>query len=154
MDAGILAGPLPDFEPGALPRLNLLAITADVLAATLPPSWGANPKVLPALQILRLDIPFTGKLPAEWASGFAQLTEFRITRRKPSNLSTQWLTEIGSSADDVPMARYRQAAPVHPPPEWAAGFPQLRQLTLSGIGLAGSIPATWVQGGFPSLTDL
>lgn len=155
MDAGILAGPLPELEPGALPRLTLLAITIDVFASTLPPSWGASREVLPALQKLELQFPFSGLLPAEWALGFAQLAELTILGRKPSGLSMQWAPQVGSSpGGGGPMAYGGQAAPVHLLPEWAAGFPRLTKLTLSAIGVAGSIPDAWVEGGFPSLTDL
>ena len=41
------------------------------------------------------------------------------------------------------------------PPAWAAGFPQLKQLRLAGLGLGGPLPAAWQSGGtFPLLTML
>ena len=150
-----MAAPLPGIEPVALPRLALLAITIDVMAATLPPGWGASREVLPALQKLELQFPFSGQLPADWASGFAQLTELTIAGRKSSDLSIQWAAEAGGSASSGGATAYsRQAAPVHLPPDWAAGFPKLNKLMLSDIGLTGSISDAWVEGGFPSLTDL
>jgi len=165
-----LEGPLIDVWPGALPRLTSLHIEASNrttlpllppadqrptashthgssgnqtgtavqrgvgLRSALPASWGARPDVLPALEELALVLQVVPPLPAAWARGFRRLRSLYIT--------------APPDAPQPPIAGNVL------PPEWAAGFPALRWLSVIRLGLTGSFPAAWEQGGFPQLTQL
>ena len=131
-----LQSPLPDIQPGALPRLQSLLLKAPSLQTTLPASWGASPEVLPALQTLTLTASFVGQLPPEWAHGFRQLTSLVLAVREDK--------AGGSPVAAVPSL----------PVQWASGFPALTWLSLSVPVAAGPIPMEWLEGGFPELVTL
>ena len=141
-------GPLPDIQPGTLQRLKNIQITSATLT-TLPASWGGDPAVLPALQVLSLVMHFTGPLPAAWSRGFRQLRSLTI-------VEFGVLVE-GHAMDSVATAAKKSegsAAKRVLPPDWAAGFPHLRRLDLDGLRISSSFPAGWVTPGFPSLRFL
>lgn len=78
--------------------------------------------------------------PAEWANGFELLRELTIDGRGVDHDFTRG----GFSA-----------SPGSLPESWGRGFPSLGSLTLSYLGLTGSIPAAWhAPGAFPSLVSL
>lgn len=151
-----MGGGLPYIHPGALPRLQTLSLDLPELApSTLPASWGADPRVLPMLRTLSVHAPLAGPLPAAWAAGFQRLGSFVLV-----NATWQALVEVAGSGSDR-AAGAAGAAAAEPaagwlrlPPQWASGFKALQLLDLAGVGLRGSIPAAWVEGGFPSLSAL
>ena len=104
------------------------------LLAALPDSWGASPDVLPALEELTLVLHLVPPLPAAWSRGFRRLRSLFV-----------------AAPVDAPLPA---AAGNNFPPEWADGFPALRWLSLLRLGLTGSFPAAWAEGGFPLLTQL
>ena len=126
-----LRGSLPDVLPGALPRLQHLALDLDGLLTTLPASWGSRAAVLPALEWLTVHgiNLASGQLPLAWAPhGFRRLTSLLIRGACTSQRrSTHSL-----------------------PAEWVAGFPELDSLSLRCLGVSGPIPDAWVSG-FPKL---
>jgi len=138
------------------------------MSSTLPASWGADPAVLPALQELTVQLHVEGGLPPEWARGFTRLTNLDMERlpeglieATPRGVTSSQL--IASRKEDARPARQagpaQQGAAQHGtapplPPEWASGFPRLEILTLSNLGLTGSLPQSWQLDGFPSLTGL
>jgi hypothetical protein len=70
---------LPDIHPGALPRLQFLAIRPGWLQAALPASWGGSPGVLPELRDLSLRLHLLGGLPPQWAAGLRRLGALAVT---------------------------------------------------------------------------
>jgi len=158
-----LAGGLPDIPPGALPALERLEFEFYGMASTLPPSWGADPAVLPALQDLSVQLPIEKGLPEEWAAGFRQLTGLAISGPRATMLDDH-LSQTVSAARAAQVAAQVAAsnragaagtanAGYRLPPEWAAGFPALERLVLEHLGLVGTIPQSW-QAGFPQLYGL
>jgi hypothetical protein len=156
---GNLGAQLPDIHPGALPALELLVLAMAAQRATLPPSWGASPQVLPCLLKLTIIFDPQGRLPREWARGFKHLRiltlldsrhEFQHTRR------TWWRPMPEPAPAMLLAAQQEQAAPggMTLPPEWSSGFPRLTDLVLSGLPLAGPFPQAWQTGGFPALVSL
>ena len=130
-----LRSQLPDMQPGALPRLQDLVLSATSLRMTMPASWGSRPDVLPALQMMTLKACFVGKLPSEWAQGFRQLTSLTLAAQEDEPGGTQT-----AGVPSLPAA-------------WAAGFPALTRLKVS-VRVAGSVPTEWLEGGFPELSTL
>jgi hypothetical protein len=128
--------PLPDIQPGALPRLQIFLLKAPSLQTMLPASWGASPDVLPALQTLTLTASFVEQLAPDWAHGFRQLTTLVLAVRED--------VAGGSPVAAVPRL----------PLEWASGFPALTWLSLSVPVVAGPIPLEWLEGGSPELVTL
>jgi len=138
--------------------LESLELTFFNMSATLPPSWGADPAVLPALQELRAWVWVEGGLPAEWARGFRNLTTLSVVSlprgliaADPDGVAAVRLTALQRAT--AKQTGQQSAAPPLPP-EWASSFPRLEVLTLSNLGLTGSLPQSWLLGGFPSLTIL
>ena len=124
-----------------------MQLTSDTLS-TLPASWGGDPAVLPALQVMSMVMHFTGPIPAAWSRGFRQLHSLNIR-------------ELGSTKgqamdSNAPVAKTSEgsAAKRVLPPDWAAGFPRLRHLELDGLHISSSFPAGWITPGFPSLVTL
>ena len=157
-------GALPDIQPGALPRLQTLLVQLDCLWASLPASWGASPQVLPSLQVLEVQLGFAGTLPAAWAAGFPQLRTLDITDvsyMAAAKIKVGW-PSMGQALlppgpqDTIcqPPALPAGGPPVFLPAEWAAGFGRLQLLRLLGLGIQGSLPEAWVQGGFPAMQSL
>ena len=140
-------GPLPDIQPGALQRLKDIQLMSPTLTA-LPPSWGGDPAVLPALQVMSLVMHFMGPLPAAWSRGFRELRSLTVgefgfvEQHILDSIATATKTSEGSAAKRVL------------PPDWAAGFPRLRHLELDGLHISSSVPAGWITFGFPSLATL
>lgn len=134
-----LGGPLPAIQAGALPRLEALRVSAPELRSALPPSWAQ----LPALRSLAVVLGGVGPLPAEWQHGFVGLEELSISAPLAPRVA----------CDHPPRAEGQQGS--RPLPEaWPASLQELRSLTLSGLGLTGSIPLSWSLEGFPSLVHL
>lgn len=163
IEAGHLPDPLPDIPPGALPLLTNMAIGINSLHTTLPASWG-QPGVLPKLRRLRLDVLFQGGLPSDWAQGFHQLETLDIYFWKDDNLTGLMSANTVSGKDGRDMRVSSPQLAIGPtsnsngaravlPASWAAGFPKLRHLNLKGFDINGSIPMSWLEGGFPSLTS-
>ena len=157
-------GALPDIHPGALPRLQTLLLQLDGLRASLPASWGASPAVLPSLQVLDMQLGFAGTLPAAWAAGFPQLRTLDVTDvtyMSAAQVKVGWQPMAQALLPPEPQPPPRQppplpagGPPVLLPVEWAAGFGRLQLLRLLGLGIQGSLPEAWVQGGFPALQSL
>ncbi|KAL4439180.1 hypothetical protein ABPG77_004082 [Micractinium sp. CCAP 211/92] len=149
--------PLPDIQPGALPALRSTVLTFLNLTSTLPGSWGGSPDVLPALDELRLIVgDITGSLPAGWADGGGF--------RRLENLVLGCLQGV-NARDGVPLERRAAAAaaaaaasvpPATLPPSWGGGaFPALTSLTMHGLPVGGTFPASWLTpGAFPKLKSL
>jgi hypothetical protein len=137
-----LQGPLPDMLPGAFPCLKSLVLSGNTLRSTLPASWGSRPDTLPALEVLELSFQVEAPLPAAWAAGFGALKHLKI-EGGPAGLST------------LPPPLPAPAA-MAAPEEWGlpGAFPSLVELSLLRLPLAGTLPASWVDGGFPSLQEL
>ena len=153
-----MGGGLPYIHPGALPRLQTLSLDLPELApSTLPASWGADPRVLPMLRTLSVHAPLAGPLPAAWAGGFKGLRQLSVVNTAapgylPAPNSNQPAAAHKPAAAPAPAAV--PAGPRGLPPEWALGFSGLQSLQLSGLDLPGSLPAAWVEGGFPQLAIL
>lgn len=150
-----LAAPLPNVPASALPSLQALGLHFPGMAATLPAAWGADASALPQLRQLRVTLAaLRGSLPAAWSHGFRQLAE----------LTVACLGAPGAGGQGPPGARPgtacpgpRQASPAGSlPEEWAArgAFPKLGSINLWGLGVAGTLPPSWVDGGFPALRFL
>lgn len=164
-----LAGPLPDFPPGALQRLQQLRLIFPGLRSTLPPSWGANPAILPALEELHLTAGVEGVLPASWGvGGFRHLTSLEVVGVTPGlPLDSYNTVDFASSMAAQPgwqqpvrKTRRESAAlaggpPSCLPPAWAAAgaFPKLLTLVLINLGLTGTLP-TWLPGAWRKLQSL
>ena len=150
-----LGAPLPDIQPGALPALEhfYLSLRMEAQHNVLPPIWGGSPQVLPSLLELTIISSIEGRLPAEWAGGFRRLRTLILL---DSRIEFEHLRPYGRLPEPVPTIKPEQASPIAMalPPEWSSGFPQLRDLTLSGVPLAGSFPQAWQTGGFPALQSL
>lgn len=176
--------PLPDIQPGALPCLVNLRLVVERALTTLPASWGTGPDVLPALRMLTIDLPSEGHLPAAWAGGFRKLATLVIDCKRSKQQQPQPGKHTPEDPAAPVAAAAAPAAPPPPPwhgpmymsvsalqewltadgatplaplpPEWASplSFPSLTMLSIRQCGLAGTIPAAWLQGGFPSLTVL
>lgn len=161
-----LSAPLPDIRPGALPSLARLELVFPGLHTTLPPSWGADPAVLPNLRELRVHVRLEGSLPASWALGFRHLSTLDIdcgasqtpgmmpfTRFTTHNKTWQAVAQHdadGSGGNTAP-------AQLHGlPAEWGSpsGFPRLTDLRLVSLPVAGALPRSWADGGFPLLLSL
>lgn len=159
----LAAPPLPQVQPGALPRLQdlIIQLPAQPELVALPPNWGASPRTLPALRRLTLEAPVALPLPAAWARGFRQLAELTILG---TTAGQEPASTVPPSAAEAPAAaapggaviQDARAQPRGPLPEaWARGFPLLTSLTLRRMGLTGSIPAAWqAPGNFPALAQL
>ena len=159
LTATTLANPLPEIQPGALPRLEELHIEFNELRSTLPASWGSSPDVLPSLQQLSLVAQVEGELPREWAGGFKRLANMAIVRMPDG--ATQILGEVflqaavAAQRDKAASTQVaEQGTRLQLPAEWATGFPTLTHLSLFNLGLAGTIPQAWQRGGFPTLAHL
>ncbi|KAL4855737.1 3-deoxy-manno-octulosonate cytidylyltransferase [Chlorella vulgaris] len=150
------AGPLPDIQPGAMPQLVALEMHLGRISASLPPSWGSDPAILPSLTVLDVRLAITGSLPVEWAAGFRQLISLQLTNM------TREVPGCGPPKDSLPSqkgataAEEVQGAPAGAlPPRWATGFPKLESLRLEGFVSRGPIPAAWTRpGSFPALAAL
>ncbi|KAL4431226.1 hypothetical protein ABPG75_006482 [Micractinium tetrahymenae] len=153
--ASALGGQLPDIQPGAMPLLQHLLLHAPGLQSTLPPGWGAGADVLPSLRRLDLTFSVHGRLPGGWAAGFRSLEQLSIAYSPIWRADGVWM-EGGSQGK----GRWPEAAPSAEartlPEGWAApgSFPSLRTLRLGGLGMSGSLPASWVDGGWPALEEL
>ena len=151
---------MPDIQPGALNRLEELHIELPELHSTLPASWGSNPDTLSALESLEVRLAVTSVLPPEWAHGFKRLVEarvFGISEADSGAMSEAVVQGLPWQRAAAGGPRTPQRGPPHRlrlPPQWAAGFPALKILALSGLGLAGTIPQAWLQGAFRQLTHL
>lgn len=143
-----MAAPLPDIQPGALPRLFRLHIDAAALRTPLPASWGA-PGVLPSLSELHVCAQIEGPLPPEWAHGFSQLDSLKLEAGHMSQVAPFLLLP----ADWAALAQQPPPA-LALPPEWADGFPSLTILALRGLGTSQTLPREWAEGGFPLLEAL
>ncbi|KAL4422644.1 hypothetical protein ABPG75_008841 [Micractinium tetrahymenae] len=134
------AQPLPGVHPGALPRLSNLTLFFPRLRSSLPPSWGASPDALPALESLDLVLDVAGPLPAAWgAAGFRRLRHLALVASSAG--TTLWVERVQRGL----------------PASWAApgSFPALQNVTLSRLNLMGSLPAAWTEpGGLPALEEL
>lgn len=158
--------PLPDVQPGALPRLQelIIQLPGQREPVALPPSWGATPATLPALHRLTLDAPVALPLPAAWARGFRQLTKLDIVGTTTG--SEQLAAAAGAPTPALVAPAEAAAGGVAPedgrtatggplPEAWGRGFPQLTSLTLRRLGLTGAVPAAWQEpGSFPALSKL
>jgi len=147
---------LPDIQPGALPSLLTFNLAIGHMRGTLPASWGASPAVLPSLRHLMLHVCFTGGLPAAWAKGFARLVDLNIKRGCEGGDAWSRITQAALLRGTVvpPAPPPPPALDMSLPPEWASGFPKLSALELSTLGRCRTIPHAWLEGGFPSLTEL
>jgi len=169
--------PLPDFQPGALPRLRGLHLAAfrpqplGTAAPALPASW-ARPGVLPQLSQLTILLPGLAQLPAEWAAGFEQLNVLEVAASMPVQSSigavpggkfvTSCAAGVSSQASGSGSnSGSSTASPADPrslpvlPPAWAAGFPALKVLHLSCLDVSGPIPSQWCrEGSFPQLSQM
>ncbi|KAL4436534.1 hypothetical protein ABPG75_003673 [Micractinium tetrahymenae] len=183
--AGIgLGSGLPELQPGRLPALERLHLEFDEGGpCALPPSWGSSPEVLPSLQALHVAMPLSPQLPHEWGLGFWQLRQLGLL--SPACGRRLAAAEAAAPAPGTPAAaagggrasstaahsgrgsklgvdpRPAPAVPaggpssVRLPVTWAAGFPALRELTLCGLGLGGTLPPAWLQhSAFPLLSSL
>lgn len=180
-----LGSGLPDLQPGRLPALEQLHLEFDQGGpAVLPPSWGSSPEVLPSLQALHVAMPLSPQLPGDWAHGFWQLRQLHLlspacgqrlaaapeappgtgpphiggataTAGRAAQAPSEAASKLGSrhaSSDGAPAGGPPSASL---PVAWAAGFPALRELTLCGLGLDGTLPDAWLQhGAFPLLSSL
>lgn len=136
---------LPAFQPGAAPALEELRINLKQAVVALPPSWGW-PNALPSLRVLDVHAgSITGQLPPEWVHSFLRLEMMTILTGQPCTQTSQPIAPAGSrqGADS--------ALSMHLPEEWPAGFPRLADLMLLNLGLAGPLPPSWQEGGFPGL---
>ena len=145
-----LGAGLPDVAAGALPQLRTLHLLAAEQPTTLPASWGSRPDVLPELSDLSLTLGICGTLPASWAAGFSHLAMLVLGRHTPLG-QTRSLCAGGSSGSATAGGTAERP---RLPPEWGTGFPRLSALNLADLGLVGTIPLEWQEGGFPALTDL
>ena len=162
--------PLPPAHPGALPALVDLHLDVPNRKLRLPPSWGADAAVLPALAGLTLALDVEGPLPREWARGFRSLEVLEIwnggepplkgymERHAALVSQLQGRVPVGPrppAPAPAPHARRPPAGRRALPPEWAAGFPALRSLDIASLPLDGSIPEEWMSlTAFPSLQGL
>jgi len=150
--------PLPDIQPGALPRLKSLELLLYNLQTTLPPSWGASPSVLPALQTLMVVAKLRGPLPAAWGSGFRHLTSLGLyDMQHDADVDDADLAGGGDVEADVAAGTEADVSPRRLPPQWAAPgrFPALTCLDLGGTRLQGPLPPAWGEkGGLPALVTL
>lgn len=161
LTAANLEGPLPDLQPGALPRLrNLFLSVVDECSSKqegactprvaphpvqLPASWG-GPGVLPELDVLSANLRnVVGPLPAQWAAGFPRLRQLTISGAVRAN---QTRDAAGAGSPAAGSARRL-------PPEWGlpGAFPRIARLVLEGLHLEGPIPEAW-QSGLPTLEEL
>ena len=147
-----ITAPLPDFLPGACPSLITLNLELpDAWDPALPASWGHH-DVLPQLSNLVVLLPALVNLPMPSPGGFGNLVLLNIEgvhlcRRNSRNLQQP----LFSSPTGLPDP---SAPAMKLPPEWATdnSFPSLQTLILRNLGLASSIPSSWHQAGFPSIT--
>lgn len=143
---GLAAPGLPDFRPGALPRLASLIINAQHQRAEveLPARWGIRGGALAQLTKLELLVPIRGGLPAEWAKGFSQLESLTVADPRPA------VDAAAAAAAGAPTAAAAEAAPAGQPepglpPSWGHGFPSLKYLKLVNLHLPpGPLPPSWV----------
>ena len=151
LSTDFLAAPLPEIQPGAMPRLATMLLRFSGTSSTLPPSWGARRDVLPALKELSVDVHVSGSLPPQWARGFGRLTALSI-----SNAWRQGWTLTPAAVAPLTSGQPRQLHQPHDglPPQWASGFPALQRLGLNNLGLPGSFPPQWHAGSFPCLENL
>jgi hypothetical protein len=146
---------LPDIHPGALPRLQFLAIQPSWLQAALPAGWGGSPGVLPELGALSLRLHLLGGLPPQWAAGLRRLEALFVTdpRSEPGGEQLAAAPAATATIPSASVAAAAAAAVPSLPAAWALGFPALASLDLS-VPVGGSFPREWEQGGFPALITL
>jgi hypothetical protein len=176
LEARSLGAPLPELQAGALPALQQLALRfPESLPTPLPSSWGGSPSTLPALTELQLHMQFERGVPGGWGAGFRQLSNLAIVNLRPMARAAQAASTPAAVEQLVAPGLHRtrkhpaqgrgKAAPAPAPApaaapaaslplEWAAGFQQLKQLRLTGLGLGGPLPEAWQSGSFPLLTTL
>jgi len=115
---------------------------------------------MPALRQLSVAVRLEGTLPAEWAQGLLQLDTLNMYVPFSSGCGMHMashLVRVPLPRDSTPPVscpngqQDSNATLVHLPVEWAAGFPRLEALSLSGLPVLGTLPASWADGGFPSL---
>ena len=129
---------------GALPALRRMYVDIVDSSSGLPSSWG-YPGVLTNLGYLSITLhkgQLFGSLPLEWAIGFRSLQQLFV-----QCVVSQQPSDSGSG----------EPAPVRAPtplPEWSGGFPELRALSLIGLGFSGKIPSSWMNGSMPALEEL
>jgi hypothetical protein len=141
-----LSTPLPDFEPGMLPALELLSLDFAKQDDRLPASWG-RPDVLPRLRELKVYLGNVTALPESWAAGFRQLTSLRV------QAASRVYPPVDLSQNKAAAPEEAHGLQLHElPAAWGHGFPMLRTLELSS-GATGTIPPAWLAG-FPSLTSV
>ena len=155
--------PLPPILPGALPALQDLHLDVPRQRLRLPPSWGADAAVLPALTGLTLALDIEGPLPREWARGFQSLQVLQIRNGGDAALRG-YMDRQAAVVARLPAALPALPAPRAPrapagmrrlPPEWERGFPALRELEIASLPLDGSIPEEWTSAtAFPLLQSL
>ncbi|KAL4428495.1 hypothetical protein ABPG75_002584 [Micractinium tetrahymenae] len=150
--------PLPDIQPGALPSLRGLVLAYPNLTSTLPASWGSDPAVLPALEELRVVLGNTpGGLPPGWAAGgFRRLANIVLTSLQGFHQRYRVPTAQRAAAAAAASAAADATPPSSLPAAWGGGaFPALQSLTVSGMHIVGSLPASWTTpGAFPALDQL
>ena len=75
------AGTLPQqwADSGSLPQLQILGLSGNQLAGTLPAQWGVSQTALPGLQVLELaNNSLTGSLPPQWGTDGFQVSGVAI----------------------------------------------------------------------------
>jgi len=101
-----------------------------------------------------------GSLPDEWSQGFHNLISLFLINLPPQleDAPDVYLVAMAALERLHRPGAAGAGAGVHLqpfPPAWAGGFPQLEQLGLHNLGLAGPLPPSWLKGGsFPSLLFL
>jgi len=142
LEGSSLSAPLPDIPPGALPALERLTLIFPALRTQLPASWGSSPAVLPELQSLTVLAHLQGGLPEQWAHGFRQLSTLFLESSAGEGAC--------ADADDADAGAERRL-----PLSWPSGFPILRYLGLTNLGLArADLAALSQEGAFALLHEL
>lgn len=137
------AGGLPDSWGNGLANLQQLRISgAPNITGPIPASW-SNLTHVQQLELSGLGL--TGPLPSQWAAGMSNLSDLSLQRMPqlllPNSSVTAWVKN--PNATRLELRQVGGMSGLTLDPSLASIYPSLMYLSLSGLGLTGSVPSAW-----------